>query len=222
MNIFFIKLIKFLNIWSYETYDEKLIYNYKFLEENGYTCDLELSLNNKYIVVYYNKNNNKLIVYFDGIDSIFENYLKNFDLFTCKKLLDEYSDRVKKTVNIINLKYKDSKKLYLGYCLGGYMINNYVNGENITAYTYNSFGIKHTNNNISVTNYCEQLDLQNCFWRLNKRSKVISSHENYVMDQLTNFRNFDLANIRNFDLANIIVHIHVVNTVDDKLISIEF
>jgi len=43
-----------------------------------------------------NKNNNKLIVYFDGIDSIFENYLKNFDLFTCKKLLDEYSDRVKK------------------------------------------------------------------------------------------------------------------------------
>jgi len=94
------------------------------------------------------------------------------------------------------------------------MINNYVNGENIRAYTYNSWGVKHTNNNIPVTNYCEQLDLQNCFWRLNKTSKVISSHENFVIDQLKNFRILDLVNI--------IVHIHVVNTVDDNLISIEF
>jgi hypothetical protein len=31
-----------------------------------------------------------------------------------------------------------------------------------------------------------------------------------------------LLNFRNFDLANIIVYIHVVNTVDDNLISIEF
>lgn len=101
MNIFFIKLIKFLNVWSHETYDKKDIFNYSFLIENGYTCDLELTLNNKYIVVYYNKNNNKLIVYFDGIDSVFLNYLENFDLFTCKNIFEEYSNRVKKTVDII-------------------------------------------------------------------------------------------------------------------------
>lgn len=214
MNIFLIKLIKFLNIWSYETYDEKLIYNYRFLEENGYTCDLELSLNNKYIVVYYNKNNKKLIVYFDGIDSIFENYLKNLDFLKCKNLFDEYSDRVKKTVNIINQKYNDYQKLYLGYCLGGYMLNNYVNGENIRAYTYNCFGIKHTNNNIQVTNYCQELDLQNCFWRLDKNSKVINSHKKYVMEQFLNFYKIDLADF--------FLQLHIINSVDDTYITIEF
>lgn len=214
MNIFFIKLIKYLNIWSYETYHEKFIYNYSFLEKNGYTCDLELSLNNKYIVVYYNKNNKKLIIYFDGIDSVFENYFKNFDLIKCKILFDEYSDRVKKTTNIINQKYSNYQKLYLGYCLGGYMINNYVYGENITAYTYNCFGVKHTNNNIPVINYCQELDLQNCYWRLDKNSKVINSHKKYIMEQFLNFYKIDLADF--------ILQLHIVNSVDDKLISIEF
>ena len=214
MNIFFIKLIKYLNIWSYKTYDEKFIYNYSFLEENGYTCDLELSLNNKYIVVYYNKNNKKLIIYFDGIDSVFENYLKNFDLLKCKILFDEYSDRVKKTTNIINQKYSNYQKLYLGYCLGGYMINNYVNGENIRAYTYNCFGLKHTNNNIQVTNYCQELDLQNCFWRLDKNSKVINSHKKYVMEQFLNFYKIDLADF--------FLQLHIINSVDDTSITIEF
>lgn len=73
------------------------------------------------------------------------------------------------------------------------MLNNYVNGENIRAYTYNSFGIKHTNNNIQVTNYCQELDLQNCFWRLDKNSKVINTHKKYVMEQFLNFYKIDLA-----------------------------
>jgi len=214
LNIFIIKLMKFLNVWSHENYDKKDIFNYRFLIENGYICDLDLSMNNTYIVVYYNKNNKKLIVYLDGGGMEYSNYFESLDFLKCKNLFDEYSDRVKKTVNIINQKYNDYQKLYLGYCLGGYMLNNYVNGENIRAYTYNCFGIKHTNNNIQVTNYCQELDLQNCFWRLDKNSKVINSHENFAMEQLLNFRNFDLANI--------ILHIHVVNTVDDNLISIEF
>lgn len=214
LNIFFIKLIKFLNVWSHETYDKKDIFNYSFLKENGYICDLDLSINNKYIIVYYNKNNKKLIVYFDGIDMEFSNYLESLNLLKCKFLFEEYSNRVKKTVDIINQKYNNYQKLYLGYCLGGYMLNNYVNGENIRAYTYNCFGIKHTNNNIPVINYCQELDLQNCYWRLDKKSKVINSHKKYVMEQFLNFYKINLADF--------FLHLHVVNTVDDNLISIEF
>jgi hypothetical protein len=220
MNIFLIKLIKKLNIWSYETYetyktyDSKDIYNYKFLKENGYECDIDLSINNKYIVIYYNKNTYKLIVYLDGVDKEFENYLLSFNLFKCKNLFDEYTDRIKKTVNIINQKYNNYEKLYIGYCLGGYMLNNYVNGQNIKAYTYNCFGIKHNSNNIPVINYCQELDLQNSYWKLDKNSKVINSHNKYLMDQFLNLYNINL-----YDLFS---HFHVVNTVNDEEISIEF
>lgn len=94
------------------------------------------------------------------------------------------------------------------------MVNNYVNGENIIAYTYNSWGINHTNNNIQVTNYCDKLDLQNFFWRLDKKSKVISSHEKFLKEQLLHFYKLDLYKIY--------LHIHIVNTVDDKSITVEF
>uniref|UniRef100_A0A6C0KNH0 Uncharacterized protein n=1 Tax=viral metagenome TaxID=1070528 RepID=A0A6C0KNH0_9ZZZZ len=214
MNIFFIKLLKKLNVWNSKFKDGEDIYNNFFLIENGYTCDLELSLNNKYIVVYYNKNNKKLLVYFDGIDSVFINYLEKFDLFTCKKLLDEYLNRVEKTVNIINQKYKDCKKLYLGYCLGGYMVNNYVFGENITAYTYNSWGIKHTNNNIQVTNYCEQLDFHNFFWKFDHNTININSHSKLFIDQL--------FNINKIDITKFTLKLHSIFTVDEKNIVIEF
>lgn len=94
------------------------------------------------------------------------------------------------------------------------MLNNYVNGENIRAYTYNCFGIKHTNHNIPVINYCQELDLQNCYWRLDNNSKVINSHKKYVMEQFLNFYKINLADF--------FFHLHVVNTVDDEEVSIEF
>ena len=214
MDIQLLKLIKKLNVWNSKFKEGEDFYNNFFLKENGYLCDLELSINNKYIVVYYNKDNNKILVYFDGIDKEFWEYLNKYDYFNCKILFDEYSDRVKKTINIINQKYKDCKKLFLGYCLGGYMVNNYVFGENIIAYTYNSWGIKHTNNNIPVINYCQELDYVNFFWRFNDNSKIINSHSTSFLDQL--------FNINKIGISKIINNLHSIYTVDEKIIVIHF
>jgi hypothetical protein len=220
LNIYFIKLIKKLNTWNSKFKCGEDAYNVLFLKENGYECDIDLSFNNKYIFVYYNKNTNKLIVYFDGIDKDFIKYCDNVDLFNCKILLDEYTDRVKKTINIINYKYKNYKKLYLGYCLGGFMLNNYIHGNNIKAYTYNSWGIQITNNTknneIDITNYCEDIDYQSLFWKFNNNSKILNTH--------TFNKNFlDIfSNIKDIGLNKYFTKIHSIYYIDDKSIIIEF
>lgn len=223
--IYMIKLFKKINIWNTRFKQNETIYTTSYLTELGYKCDSQLC--SKYILVYFNKKKNKLIIYFDGIDSVFTEKLKQNDLFKCKEYVDDYTVRVKNTIDVINKKYPEYNKLYLGYCLGGYMINNFVNGKHIVGYTYNSFGLQHNKieDDIKIINYCEILDIKNMFWRFdtdNKKCKLINSHQKFLTTHITSFlNNFNIATLY-YDLDKIMHHMHVIYSVDDLLIEIFF
>ena len=224
--IYLIKLFRKLNNWNTNFAEGETIYNDFFLKSLGYTCDETLC--NKSILVYVNTNKNKLIVYCDGADKEFlENlekcksnniYLKTNNYIYVVNEYFNYVNRVKNTVEQINGKYDNYNKLYLGYCFGGYMVNNFINGKNIKAYTYNSWGVNHNTNNVDITNYCEIFDFSNILYR-NINSVILNSHTNKLKEIINESKNiFEIINliIKNYDTF------HTIYRVNKKELTIYF
>jgi len=217
--IYMIKLMKYFNCWNKDKTDNDR-HNNRFLNNLKYICDVELC--DKYIFVYYNENKKKIIVVFDGIDNVFFGFYKldSLNLIKLNELFQEYIFRVKKVVNFINNKYSEYNKLYLGYCLGGYMINNYVSGKNVTGYTYNAYFFRHNNDDIKIINYCEQMDVTNMLSSIidKKIDRItINSHDKNISKCIDNLLHFNFK-----PLEKIYDTLHSIYTVDENIISIEF
>jgi hypothetical protein len=121
--------------------------------------------------------------------------------------------RVKNVVAKINISYENYEKLYLGYCLGGFMVNNYISGKNIVGYTYNPFGCKINNEyDLNITNYCQELDMANILYRINKQ-QIIS------LNSFTDI--FDSIDINTIGKKILVPH-YLHNIKDDDIIEIYF
>jgi hypothetical protein len=179
--IYLIKLLKKLTTWNTKFKEGEGIHNCHFLKSLGYKCELDLC--DKWIVVYKNEVKKKIIIYLDGFDSEATNLLYSFKYLDALSEVEKYGIRVKNVVEKINISYENYDKLYLGNCLGGFMVNNFISGKNIVGYTYNSFGCKINNKyNLNITNYCQELDICNIFWRINKNNCIIINSFSDIFD----------------------------------------
>ena len=135
--------------------------------------------------------------------------------------IEQFIIRIKNTVTKINMYYENYNKLYLGYSIGGFMVNNFIFGKNIVGYTYNSFGFKINDNddsNLDITNYCQELDALNIFWRINKQNSII-------INSFTNiFNPIDYLDINSIKkLYKLLEDTHMLYKVkNDKIIEIYF
>jgi hypothetical protein len=220
--IYLIKLFKKLNTYNTKFKEGESIYNCYFLKSIGYICDLDLC--DKWIVVYKNEVNKKIIIYLDGFDREANNLLFSFKYLDVLSEVEKYIIRVKNVVEKINISYENYDKLYLGNCLGGFMVNNFISGKNIVGYTYNSFGFKINDEyNLNITNYCQNLDVLNIFWRINniKQKAIILDS---FSDKLNLINLFDIKDIcHNITIiSEIVVNSHFIYKVDEKIIEILF
>lgn len=220
--IYMIKLCKELNKYNTKLKSGETMYNNFFLGKLGYVCNMDLCSN--YITVYYNENKQKVIVYFDGINDEFAKSNESFDIFSMKQHFDDYTVRAQHTINSVNEKYAEYNKLYLGYCLGGYMINNYISGKHIVAYTYNSYGFQHnkiSDKDIKIINYCELFDYVNIFWRFNNNNNIeskIVTTEKFVSKFISDC-------LFNFNISNMIDYFkkaHFMYLTEETVIEINF
>ena len=158
----------------------------------------------------------------DSADNDFMSSVNTLNIIKTNVLLQEYIVRAQNVVKSINNKYSEYNKLYLGFCLGGYIANNYVSGKNVTAYTYNSFFCKHNNeNDIKIINYCEILDLGNIYSLFDKNVKriPINSHNERMSKIIDNIIHFNFNKIKTLKILD---HLHSIYTIDEKIIVIEF
>jgi hypothetical protein len=216
--------MKNLSLWNIKfNKDCNDKYNCEILKNLNYICLKELSC--EFIVVYINNDEKKIITYFDGITEEVANDFNNLKIFNVLKFIEQYEIEFKKIISNINNLYNDYKKLYLGYCLGGYMINNHINGENYTCYTYNSYSLFLPMNDTydpNITNYREIFDIcnYNLFNNASKnRSEFLNLQNDYIINLIKNKK--DIIYIFK-KIKNIIKHIHSIFTVDDTHIIIYF
>lgn len=195
-------------------------YTINYLNSLGYICDLELSCN--LITVYKNDAKQKLIIGLNGIAKECVDYVEELKIFHFLNYINNYIIKTCKLVELVNKKYNQYEKMYLGYSMGGTMINNYVYGEKIIAYTYNPVFCSSINkHNIKIINYCEQYDMQNLLFRTNignQKYEIVNSHNDTIFSDI---QNINLININ--DIKKKMKKYHFIYTIKyDKNIEIYF
>jgi hypothetical protein len=107
----------------------------------GYECDTLLSFESS--LVFYNHEEKKVILVFDGMDRgmsnlFFDNMfsLEHYDLII--SYLRKRSKKTKKLFLEIKKKYIGYQKICLGYSLGGIMVNKYIDDDYIKGYIYSA------------------------------------------------------------------------------------